>query len=125
MVHHKWALLQLGKVSFFAERIFDLRAEITALGIGMFTISPGKSPYKVAVFIPEKGATLGTILVFKYPRVDKPTCLRRFLQIRWMFPGISAMIFTVNQEVDRPENLITEKRDYFAFKYLTEISKRE
>jgi translation initiation factor 2A len=99
------ALLQIGKVSFFAGANFSSPVQnISVGGISMFSISTGKSPYKVAVVIPEKGSNPGIVNIYNYPKVDKPSTIKTFkgdsVEIAWNSLG-SAVLLTVNQDIDR------------------------
>jgi len=111
------ALLQIGKVSFYAGANFSVPVQsITSPGLAMFSIAPGKSPYKVAVFIPEKGTTPGTVSIYTYPRVDKPAVSKTFfadsIDISWNTTG-SAMLLTVNQDIDQTGKSYYGKKGLF------------
>uniref|UniRef100_A0A6B2L031 Eukaryotic translation initiation factor 2A n=1 Tax=Arcella intermedia TaxID=1963864 RepID=A0A6B2L031_9EUKA len=98
-------LVQLGQVKFFQGANFTTSIQqISSPGLASFTISPGKSPYKVAVFIPEKGTTPGVVSIYGYPRVDKPLVNKNFfadsVDISWNATG-SAMLLTVSQDIDK------------------------
>jgi len=110
-------LLQIGKVSFFAGSNFSTPVQnISIGGVSMFSISTGKSPYKVAVVIPQKQSTPGSLNIFSYPKVDKPYIVKTFqgdsVDISWNSLG-SALLMVVNQDIDRTGKSYYGKKGLF------------
>jgi len=111
------ALLQIGKVNFFAGANFSVPVQsIIMSGISMFSISTGKSPYKVVVVIPQKQSTPGSVNIFNYPKVDKPNIIKTYqgdsVDISWNSLG-TALHMIVNQDIDRSGKSYYGKKGLF------------
>lgn len=100
------ALLHKGSVAFFTGRSFGRAVQHLDLpDLRQFSLSPGKDPYHIAVFVPGgQGGTPGSVLVYKYPQLTSPVLRKSFhadsVSIDWNARG-TAFLLQVSVEVDK------------------------